>query len=240
MAEQTAFAAELQHKIDTKTKPLGALGRIEEMAAQIATLQQTLTPKMETCQLTIFAADHGIAQSGVSLFPQEVTRQMVLNFAGGGAAANVFARTNGIDLRVVNAGVAGDAIDAPGLIDRRVGAGTANSLTGPAMTTAERDQAIAYGEALGTDGDSDAVAFGEMGIGNTSAAALIAHKLTDTPLDVLTGRGTGLDDDGLSKKTEILTQAASRTGNLDAAETLAEYGGFEIAMMAGAMMSAAS
>lgn len=239
MTDQTTFATDLQRKIDMKTKPLGALGRIEEIAATIAVIQRSLTPRMEHCQLTIFAGDHGIAASGVSAFPQEVTRQMVLNFLGEGAAANVFAKSVGASLRVVDAGVTGEPFDQPGLIDARVGAGTANFLAGPAMSDAELTQALERGETLGADGDWDAVAFGEMGIANTSSATMIAHKITGVGLDVLTGRGTGLDDAGLSAKEQILRQAADRTGALDARETLREYGGFEIAMMAGAMIGAA-
>ena len=236
--DQTTFAADLQRKIDMKTKPQGALGRIEALAAQIATVQGTLSPRMERCGLTIFAADHGIATAGVSAYPQEVTGQMVLNFLAGGAAANVFAAANGVALRVVDAGVAGDPIAHPDLLDRRIGPGTRNSLTEPAMSAVDRDAAIAAGEALGTDGDWHAVAFGEMGIGNTSAATLIAHKIIGTDLATLTGRGTGLDDDALAATTAVLQTAAARTGDLSAMEALAEYGGFEIAMMTGAMLGA--
>ncbi|MBN2905095.1 MAG: nicotinate-nucleotide--dimethylbenzimidazole phosphoribosyltransferase [Rhodobacteraceae bacterium] len=236
----TTFAADLQRKIDMKTKPLGALGRIEELAAQIATLQGTLSPRMASCQVTIFAADHGIAAEGVSAFPQEVTRQMVLNFLGGGAAANVFAASVGADLRVVDAGVAGDPFGMPGLIERRIGAGTASFLTGPAMTADQCAAALQAGRALGADGDWDAVAFGEMGIANTATAAALGHKLTGIGLDVLVGRGTGLDDAGVAHKRAVLERAAARTGDLSPQAALAEYGGFEIAMMAGAMLGAAA
>ena len=240
MADQTTFAADLQRKIDMKTKPLGALGRIEHLAFQIATVKATLSPKMQSCQLTIFAADHGIAEAGVSAFPQEVTRQMVLNFLGNGAAANVFAASTGADLRVVDAGVAGPPFEEPSLLDRRIGSGTLNFLNAPAMTESQSDDALQIGRELGSDGDWDAVAFGEMGIANTSSAALLANKILGVGLDVLTGRGTGLDDAGLSAKEAILRQAAARTGDLTAKEALVEYGGFEIAMMVGAMQGAAA
>ncbi|MCK0150931.1 nicotinate-nucleotide--dimethylbenzimidazole phosphoribosyltransferase [Marivita sp. S6314] len=236
----TDFETALAAKIDTKTKPLGALGRIESLAAQVARVQGTLTPRMQTCQLTIFAADHGIARSGVSAFPPEVTRQMVLNFASGGAAANVFSATNGVDLRVVNAGVLGGPFDVDGVLDHPIAESTANSLDGPAMTVSQRDQALETGRRLGQDGACDAVAFGEMGIGNTSAATLIAHFLTGEDVVTLTGRGTGLDDDGLSEKQTTLMAAAQRCSGLsDPATVLAEYGGFEIAMIAGAILGAA-
>lgn len=240
MPDQTTFAADLQRKIDMKTKPLGALGRIEQLATQIATVQGTLMPKMQSCQLTIFAADHGIAAAGVSAFPQEVTRQMVLNFLGKGAAANVFAMSTGADLRVVDAGVAGEPFNEPTLLDRRIGPGTSNFLNGPAMTADQADDALKKGRELGRDGDWDAVAFGEMGIANTSSATLLAHKITGVDLHTLTGRGTGLDDETLTAKEATLQQAASRTASLSAKDALVEYGGFEIAMMAGAMQGAAA
>ena len=226
--------------IDSKTKPPGALGVVETLAAQVARIQGTLTPRLDRCRLTLFAGDHGIAHEGVSAYPQAVTRQMVANFLAGGAAANVFARANGVELQVVDTGVAGDPMDAPGLVSRRIAAGTRNSAVEPAMTTEQRDAALGAGEALGRDVAADAAAFGEMGIANTSAAALIAHKLTGTGLDALIGRGTGLDDEGLAHKRRVLARAATRTAErLDAGTALTEYGGFEIVMMVGAMVGAA-
>ncbi|MEM9232506.1 MAG: nicotinate-nucleotide--dimethylbenzimidazole phosphoribosyltransferase [Pseudomonadota bacterium] len=235
---RTDFETQLRHAIDTKTKPLGALGRIEEVAAAIARLQTSLTPRMERLQLTIFAGDHGIAAEGVSAFPSAVTGQMVMNFLSGGAAANVFARSVGAELRVVDAGVL-EPIDHPDLIQRRIGPGTANAIRIPAMTGPACAAARDAGRDLMAQGTADAVCFGEMGIGNTTAATLIAHKITGRPIEALTGRGTGVDDVGLARKTAVITKAAARTGTLTAAETLAEYGGFEIAMMAGAMEAAA-
>ena len=234
------LADRIRHVIDTKTKPLGALGRIESLAAQIALLQGTVAPVMRDCTLTIFAADHGIAHSGVSAFPQVVTGQMVLNFLSGGAAANVFARVNGVALQVVDAGVAGAPIDHPALIRRRIAPGTANLLDGPAMSADQARQALDHGAAIARDAVGEALAFGEMGIANTATAAVLAHKLTGLPLADLVGRGTGLDDAGVARKLEILTRAAARKGALDPAQAMAEYGGFEIVMMAGAMIEGAS
>ncbi|MFP7571438.1 nicotinate-nucleotide--dimethylbenzimidazole phosphoribosyltransferase [Marivita sp. S2033] len=237
---QPDFEIALRAKIDNKTKPLGALGRLESLAAQVARLQGTLSPTMQSCQLTIFAADHGIAQSGVSAYPSEVTRQMVLNFASGGAAANIFCAVNDVALRVVNAGVLGGAFGSGAVLDRPIAEGTANSLTGPAMTHAQRDAALSQGRILGQDGTADAVVFGEMGIGNSSSATLIAHFLTGLDVASLAGRGTGLDDAGLAAKRSLLTKAAARCRGLsDPAEVLAEYGGFEIAMIVGAILAAA-
>ncbi|MHA3979510.1 nicotinate-nucleotide--dimethylbenzimidazole phosphoribosyltransferase [Halovulum sp. GXIMD14794] len=238
MTQTNDLPARIRHAIDTKTKPPGSLGRIEDLAEQIALLQGTVTPRMERAQLTIFAGDHGIAAEGVSAFPQAVTAQMVLNFLSGGAAANVFARTTGVALRVVDAGVV-EAIEHPDLISRRIGPGTANSAVAPAMTAEQCAKAWAEGAVLGADGQADAVCFGEMGIANTTAATLIAHKITGKSVAELTGRGTGLDDAGLRHKTEVLERAAARTGALTPGEALAEYGGFEIAMMTGAMEGAA-
>jgi nicotinate-nucleotide--dimethylbenzimidazole phosphoribosyltransferase len=239
--EPDTFVAALWRKIDGKTKPVGALGRIEALAARIAIAQGTLEPRMRHCQLTIFAGDHGLAAEGVSAYPQAVTRQMLLNFLDGNAAANVFARSVGAALRVVDAGVAGEPVESPGLLARRIAPGTRNARREPAMSAAERDRALAAGRALGADGDWDAVCFGEMGIGNTSAAALLAHKVAGLPIERLVGRGTGLDDDALARKRAVLEAAAARTAPaLPAREALAEYGGFEIAMMAGAMLGAAA
>ncbi len=234
------FEAALQAAIDGKTKPPGSLGEIERLAAQIARLQRTLSPRMDTLTHYVIAADHGLATSGVSAYPQAVTRQMVANFLTGGAASNVFARSVGANLSVVDAGVAGGPIDQPGLIDRRIGDGTRNSLDEPAMTAAELDRAISAGRDLAKGVDTDALSLGEMGIGNTSAAALLGAKLTGQPVAEFVGRGTGLDDVGLAAKNEILTRAAGRTPDrLDATRAMAEYGGYEIAMMTGAMIGAA-
>lgn len=233
--------SEIQSAIDNKTKPLGALGEIETLAAQIANIQQTLTPQADTCRLTIFAADHGMALAGVSAFPQAVTRQMVLNFLTEGAAANVFARSVGAEIQVVDAGVCGDPIIDERLLQKRIGNGTANAIERPAMTPDQVRSALASGSALGHDGNEAVACFGEMGIGNTSSASLVAAKVLGLPVTEITGRGTGLHDDGLQRKSALLDIAATRTdAQLDAKAALQEYGGFEIAMMTGAMLGAAA
>jgi nicotinate-nucleotide--dimethylbenzimidazole phosphoribosyltransferase len=240
ISQSSAFALDLKLKIDSKTKPLGALGRVEELAARIARLQGTLSPRMQSCRLVIFAGDHGIAEEGVSAYPQVVTRQMVLNFLAGGAAANVFARTLGVDVAVVDCGVAGAPISDPTLVLRRCGAGTANSAFEPAMTEAQCRQALDVGGELTLEGGYDALCYGEMGIANTSAATLIAHKLTGIAVADLVGRGTGLDDQGVERKRLVLERAAARTPDrLNGPTALREYGGFEIAAITGAMIAAA-
>ncbi len=237
------LAAALQQRIDTKTKPLGALGRLEGLARQIGLIQQTLSPELRRPQMLVFAGDHGAAKAGVSAYPQDVTWQMVENFLAGGAAINVFARQMGMGLSVVDAGVAHDFGPRPGLIDAKLGAGTANYLEAPAMDAATRDAALARGRELArqlaADG-SNVVGFGEMGIGNTAAASLITHCLTGAELATVIGRGTGLDDAGMERKRALLARAVARGGRpADPLAVLAEYGGFEIAMMAGAMLGAA-
>lgn len=239
-ADEPSLDAQISAKIDSKTKPVGSLGRIEELAAQIARIQNTTDPKAETTSLTIFAADHGMAAAGVSAFPQAVTQQMVLNFLAGGAAANVFAKTVGASVQVVDAGVAGTPIEHANLLDRRIGPGTRNALDGAAMSDAQLDAALEAGVEIGNSIDTDIACFGEMGIGNTSSAALVAAKILGRSISDLTGRGTGLNDDGLQRKRSLLRATAERTSDtLDVKAALSEYGGFEIAMMAGAMVGAA-
>ena len=236
--------AALQARIDHKTKPLGALGRIEALALQLGRIQGTLTPRLARPAMLVFAADHGVVAEGVSAYPQEVTYQMVLNFLAGGAAINVFARQNGLALRIVDAGVKGEFAPHPKLVDAKVAPGTANFLHGPAMSEAqcltalERGRELAQAEAAA---GSNVLGFGEMGIGNTTSAAALMSALCGLPAADCTGRGTGLDDAGVSRKNAVITQALARHA-LTAHEplrALAAVGGLEIAMMAGAMLGAA-
>jgi nicotinate-nucleotide--dimethylbenzimidazole phosphoribosyltransferase len=242
-APDRALAPALQRKIDQKTKPLGALGQLEAVALKIGLIQQTLTPNLSNPQIIVFAGDHGAAKAGVSAFPQEVTWQMVENFLAGGAGINVFARQNGLGLTVVDAGVAHDFGPRPGLVNAKVAPGTRNYIEEPAMTAEECAAALEHGaglvRALAKNG-CNVVGFGEMGIGNTAAASLITHCLTGASLDVCVGRGTGLDDAGLARKRELLAKALARAGEVkEPLAVLAQFGGFEIAMMAGAMIAAA-
>jgi len=240
-----SLETELRQKIDNKTKPPGSLGRLEDLALQIGLVRGSLTPTLHQPHLVVFAGDHGAARSGISAFPQEVTWQMVENFLADGAAINVFARANGITLTVVDAGVAHDFGVRSNLVDAKVGAGgTASYLDGAAMTAAQRDTAMARGADIAAKlaaTGCEVIGFGEMGIGNTASAALLTHCLTDAPLDDCVGRGTGLDDTGLARKKVLLRQALSRYAGSrhDALAVLAQFGGFEIAMMTGAMLAAA-
>jgi len=238
--------ADLLNKINTKTKPLGSLGQLEQLALKIGRIQQTLTPKFSTPHLLVFAGDHGAAKAGVSAFPQDVTWQMVENFLAGGAAINVFSRLNGLALKVVDCGVAHEFGVRDGLVDAKISAtGTRNFIAEPAMSAAECEAALAKGQAIAhalADTGCNVLGFGEMGIGNTAAASLITHALTGSSLLDCVGRGTGLDDAGLARKRDLLAQAVQRAAlsvNPDAKTVLAEFGGFEIVVMAGAMLGAA-
>ena len=243
ISEHVVTTADLQKRLDTRTKPPGSLGQLEALAIRIGLALQTERPRFTQPRIMVFAADHGIAPAGVSAFPQEVTAQMVLNYLSGGAAINVLARQLGLALAVIDAGVATPLAAAPGLIDCNHGRGTRNYLQEPAMTTEQRDAAISAGRRLAAaaiaDG-SNALLLGEMGIGNTASAAMLMHRITELPLAECVGRGTGLDDAGLNRKLTLLEAASARCPNkLQPLEALAEFGGFELAMIVGAVVEAA-
>jgi nicotinate-nucleotide--dimethylbenzimidazole phosphoribosyltransferase len=236
-----ALAERLQRRIANKTKPLGALGRLETLALQLGLIQRSEAITFESPQMVVFAADHGIASEGVSAFPQAVTLQMVGNMLAGGAAINVFARQHGFALQVVDAGVAADLAAHPQLLQRKIAPGTANICEGPAMSMAQAVQALHAGMAVVKDLPGNVVAFGEMGIANTSPAALLLARLAGLPLADVAGRGTGLDDAQLVHKQAVLTRALARHADVrEPLAVLAALGGFEIAMMSGAMLQAAS
>ena len=243
MKNSSDLKAQVQQAIDIKTKPPGSLGRIESLALQMAVAQGTLEPKADPACLLLFAGDHGLVEAGVSAWPSEVTAQMVLNFLSGGAAANVFARSNGIDIQVVDAGVMGELPDHPELIRANIRKGTRNALREDALTPDEVEAALKFGAKLASEKVSSGckvIALGEMGIGNTSSATLITHALEGINLETLTGPGAGLDGDGVSRKLEILKQtAARRPGPLSPKDALSAFGGLEISMMAGALIGAA-
>jgi len=232
--------AKLQTRIDGKTKPLGALGRLEGLAVQLGCILGTDTPRLHQAQMVVFAADHGLAAHGVSAYPSDVTWQMVENFLAGGAAANVLARQHGLALTVVDAGVRHDFAPRAGLVHHKIGPGTADALTAPAMTEAQCQAALAAGRAVVQALPGNAVLLGEMGIGNTSAAALLMARLTGESLTACTGRGTGLDDDALAHKRSVLQAVLARHAQaLEPLSALAAMGGFEIAMLCGAVLEAA-
>lgn len=237
------LATGLQHKIDQKTKPQGALGRLEDLALQLGLIQRSESPSLREPQMVVFAADHGIAAEGVSAYPQAVTVQMVANMLAGGAAINVFARQHGFALQVVDAGVAADLPWHAQLLQRKVAHGSKNICVEPAMSRAEAEAALNAGMAVMQSLPGNVVAFGEMGIANTSPAALLLARLAGASIADATGRGTGLDERQLRHKQDVLTRALARhpaSEPRDVVAELATLGGFEIAMMAGAMLQAAS
>jgi len=230
---------------DHLTKPQGSLGRLEALAVRVAGM--TAQPVPETGRKVIFtvAADHGVAAEGVSAYPQSVTAQMVLNFLRGGAGINVLARHAGAEVIVVDAGVAGEPISAPGLISRRIRSGTANMAREPAMSREEAEQSVKTGMQLfhETHGKSriGLVGLGDMGIGNTTASSAITALLTGKPVEQVTGRGTGVDDEHLSQKIALIERAIvlHRPDPEDGMDVLSKVGGLEIGVLAGIALAAA-
>jgi nicotinate-nucleotide--dimethylbenzimidazole phosphoribosyltransferase len=239
-----AVRAEAYRRLDRLTKPRGALGRLEPLAAQICAIQGTLGIRIVQPTGIVFAADHGVAENGVSAYPREVTVQMVANFLQGGAAISVLAKSQGIELWIVDAGVDGDCGAHPRLINAKIRRGTRNFVIQPAMTADECAAALQRGrEAVrrATGAGANTLILGEMGIGNTAASAMLMHGLTGKALIDCVGRGTGLDDAGLERKQQVLAQALKRrAAPRDPLELLAEFGGYEIAMLAGALLEAAA
>jgi nicotinate-nucleotide--dimethylbenzimidazole phosphoribosyltransferase len=236
-----ALAIELDAAINNKTKPPGSLGALEGLAKQLGLIQQTVTVAIDQPAIFVFAGDHGVVAEGISAFPQDVTWQMVENFLADGAAINVFARQNGASLYVVDAGVNHDFGARPGLIDRKVAHGTRNFGRAPAMSAQQCASAMEHGAALVADLRGNVVGFGEMGIGNTTSAAALMHKLTGLPVAECVGAGTGLSPEGVLRKQRVIEAATERhAGVSEPLDVLATFGGFEIAMMTGAMLQAAA
>lgn len=211
---------EAQRRYDAKTKPRGSLGRLEELGCRIAEIRGFVPGSLRSV-IVVAAGDHGVAREGVSAYPSDVTRQMVANFEAGGAAINVLARLAGAELRVVDAGV---------------GAGTANMCEVPALTDEELTKALADGETLAAELDADVVGLGEMGIGNTTSAAALTSALLCIDAQLVCGRGTGLDDDGVARKVGVVRRAVALHADAD---PLAALGGFEIAFLAGVAIGCA-
>ena len=226
------------------TKPAGALGRLEELHIWAAGVLRETTPVLRRKLIVVAAADHGIAAEGVSAYPQDVTWQMVLNFLAAGAAINVLAAHAGADVRVVDAGVACD-IEHPALHVAKIRAGTSNMTAGPAMSRDEAETIVASGIELARTecaADADTIALGDMGIGNTTAAAAITSVIAGAPPRTTTGRGTGVDDAAFETKVRAIEAAVARNrpDPLDGIDVLSKVGGFEIGFLAGVTMGAAS
>jgi nicotinate-nucleotide--dimethylbenzimidazole phosphoribosyltransferase len=232
--------SETQQAFDRKTKPRGSLGALEDLAVRIGALQGVAVPVRPECAIVVAAADHGVAAEGVSAYPQEVTAQMVANFASGGAAINVLAREVGARLVVVDAGVVTPS-RAPDVRSLRFGAGTASITRGPAMERATAEQALEAGRSLAQELAAEGIGLvgvGEMGIGNTTAAAALCAALLSAAPAAVCGPGTGLDDEGVERKVAVVTRAleVNRVEASDGVGVLAALGGFEIALLAGVVL----
>jgi nicotinate-nucleotide--dimethylbenzimidazole phosphoribosyltransferase len=230
---------------DTLTKPTGSLGRLEELSIRLAGIQGKALPQIKHKGIIVMAADHGVASRGTSAYPQEVTPQMVMNFIHGGAGINVISRMVGARVVFVDIGVAGNLGPQPGLISRKIASGTGDFGSVPAMTPEQAVQALETGiDIVNSEIQKglDIVGTGDMGIGNTTASAAICAVMTGRPPAEVTGRGTGLDDNGLLKKIEVINQALAlhHPEAHQPLEVLAKVGGFEIGGLAGVMLGAAA
>lgn len=235
-----ALQARLQHLLDNKAKPLGALGQIESLALRLGLILNSETPELEQAQIMVYAADHGLAAHGVSAYPSDVTWQMVNNFLAGGAAISVLARQHDLALQVVDCGVRHDFAPHLGLMDMKIAYGSADSLNEPAMSAEQCELALSNGAALVRELPGNALILGEMGIGNTSAASLLMARLCNLPITDCTGAGTGLDANAIGRKAAILQRVLDRhTNATEPLAALAALGGLEIATMVGSVLEAA-
>lgn len=234
------LAATLRARIDGKAKPPGSLGRLEDLAVLIGLIQGSETPGVGRIEAHVFAGDHGLNAEGVSAYPSAVTAAMVATFLAGQASVNALARACDVAVRVVDAGVDADLAPHAALIDAKVRRGTRNAAVEPAMTEAEVEAALRLGADIAAASDADALVVGEMGIGNTASAALLMHRLAPAPLDDCIGAGAGHDAEGLARKRAVLARAAARSEATEPLEVLRQFGGLEIAMMAGAFLGGAA
>ncbi len=236
---------DIQSHLDDLTKPKGSLGRLEELAKRYILITQDLSPKIPKKAVFVFAGDHGVTEEGISAFPKEVTYQMVFNFLRGGAGINVLARHAGADVFVVDAGVDYEFQETDGLIVKKVARGTRNMTKGPAMTREEAIEGILNGAELAQDAvrrGYGILATGEMGIGNTTPASAITAVITGESPEVVTGRGTGIDDAALKRKIDVIKRAieTNRPDPMDALDCLSKVGGHEIAAICGLILGCAA
>jgi nicotinate-nucleotide--dimethylbenzimidazole phosphoribosyltransferase len=239
---ETDFGTLLQEKIDSKTKPVGSLGTLETLAFQMATVFESLNPKILNPNIVVFTADHGIANHGVSDYPQDVTRQMVTNFMEGGAAINVFCKQNNIQLSIVDSGVNYDFPTNAKLINAKIAKGTQSFLHVSAMSETELNLCFEKGKSIVENiakTGSNCIGFGEMGIGNTSTASVLMSLLTGFSIEECVGKGTGINDQKLLNKQNILKKAIGNySGQAELKQQIAYFGGFEIMQMASGMLTA--
>jgi nicotinate-nucleotide--dimethylbenzimidazole phosphoribosyltransferase len=238
-----AFEPLLRVRLDAKAKPPGSLGRLEDLAVRIGLIQNRPDPRIDRTDLYVFAGDHGLTNEGVSAYPSSVTAAMVGLYLSGRSSVSALAKATGVQVRVVDAGVDADLPDHPELIAAKIRRGTRNAAREPALTGDEVLRAVTKGydiaRAAAVNG-ADVIALGEMGIGNSSSAALIMHRLTPAPLEDCIGQGTGHGAEGMARKRAGIARAAQRSDAVEPLAVLAEFGGCEIAMMAGAVLGAAS
>lgn len=238
-----ALRSALRQAVDAKAKPPGSLGRLEDLAVQIGLVQGRSDPKIGPASVLVFAGDHGLNAEGVSAYPSAITAAMVGLFLAGRATVSAFAAATGVQVQVVDAGVDADVAEMDAVIHAKIARGTANAAREPAMSpeacVRALDRGFAIAQAAVRNG-ADAIALGEMGIGNTASASLILHRLGPAPLDSCVGAGAGHGPEGLARKTEALRRAAGRTDATASFAVLCEFGGYEIAMMAGAAFGAAA
>jgi len=232
-------------RLDRLTKPIGSLGRLEELAARYVMITGEMKPKVPRGAVFTFAADHGVTVEGVSAYPSAVTPQMVLNFLRGGAGVNVLARHVGIEVRIVDIGVNFDFEAAPGLIHKKIMPGTKNFLVESSMSQAQAEQAVQVGVELATEAAQQGIGLigtGEMGIGNTTASSAITAVMTGRSVSEVTGRGTGIDDVSYARKVDVIQRALAlhRPDSTNAMEVLARVGGLEIGGLAGLILGAAA
>ncbi len=237
--------ADIQQRIDMKTKPPGSLGQLESLAAQLAAITGVEKIRLQKPVMMVFAADHGIAEEGVSIAPPAVTQQMVKNFINGGAAVNCFCQVASMSLYVVDAGIL-NAVESSRVINQRLGAGTKNIANAPAMVRETAESGLVLGAEIVRQRiaeSSNVFAFGEMGIGNTSAASAVLAAILGRSVEETCGRGTGIDDDAFERKKSLIAEALERHKSTpepeDTMNILASLGGFEIVQITGAMLAAA-
>ncbi|MBU6461992.1 MAG: nicotinate-nucleotide--dimethylbenzimidazole phosphoribosyltransferase [Bradyrhizobium sp.] len=232
----------LRARIDGKAKPLGALGRLEDLAVQLGSIWHPLLPRAKRATVFVFAADHGITAEGISLYPASVTAAMVATYLAGRAGVSALARACDVNVQVVDAGVDANLPAHPELIDAKIRRGSRNAVHEPALTIGEVGDCLTRGASIVADSieaGTDIVAIGEMGIGNTTSAALLMHRLAPVPLANCVGAGAGLDAAGIARKLAVAERAVARSSATSSLEVLAEFGGYEIAMMAGAVLGSA-
>ena len=239
-----ALMRQAHARLDQLTKPLGSLGRLEELAERLVGITRALPPSIERKVIVTMAADHGVVEEGVSAYPQAVTAQMVANFLRGGAGINVLARHAGARVVVVDVGVAAELAPHPQLRSRKIGYGTRNLARGPAMSRAQAIQALEAGMALLEEEplrEAQVIGAGDMGIGNTTSSSAIVAAMTGQPPAQVTGRGTGIGEAAYAKKLAVIERAldVNRPNPADPLDVLAKLGGFEIAGLAGVMLAGA-